>query len=73
MRCTTCMDTDYVPAPPDNAWRQYFAKIGRPWQHVSVPCPACGGILGKANRRRMRERLESRKASGTFPASGACT
>lgn len=62
MRCHTCRDTDYITAPPTNAWTVYFKKRGLAY-HVKVPCPACGGVSGKANRKRMRERLEARKKS----------
>jgi hypothetical protein len=67
MKCTTCRDTDYIPAPPTNAWRLYFARIGRPHQHVLVPCPACGGVDGKANRRALQKRLKARKTYGYNP------
>jgi hypothetical protein len=68
MRCNTCRDKKYVDAPPTNAWRLYFAKIGRPWQPVFVSCPACGGVMGDKNRRDLAARLAARKRAGTFPA-----
>lgn len=67
-RCKICKGQDYVPAPPENAWQVYFKRIGRPY-HVLVPCRACGGVSGAANRRALRERLEQRKRAGTFPAA----
>lgn len=39
--CAKCHGSGYVPAPADNAWRLYFARIGRPNQNVLVDCPDC--------------------------------
>jgi len=69
MRCERCHGADYVPAPPTNAWRLYFARHGNHHANVLVPCPACGGIFGKINRRKLAERLAERKRNGTFPAA----
>lgn len=70
-RCSTCNGTDYIPAPPENSWRVFFEKTGQRHYNVLVPCPACGGIFGRANRERMYERLAARKAAGTFNAHQA--
>jgi hypothetical protein len=71
MRCTTCRDSDYIQAPANNSWRVYFSKIGCSHYNVLVPCPACGGIDGKLNRRDLAARLEERKRAGTFPAQAS--
>jgi hypothetical protein len=65
MRCTQCKGKGTVPAPPTNSWVLFFKAVGESY-HVSVPCRACGGIDGDANRQRLRERLAARKAAGAF-------
>lgn len=67
-RCAKCGDAGNIQAPATNAWRLYFERMGHSHYNVLVPCPACGGIMGEANRRELRERLAARKLAGTFPA-----
>jgi len=67
MNCEKCRNSDYVQAPATNSWCVYFEKTGRSHYNVLVPCPACGGVSGRANRERMLKRLAERKAAGDIP------
>jgi hypothetical protein len=50
MKCETCHDSDYVQAPPENAWKKYFARVGRPHQSVLIDCPKCKCECGEKLR-----------------------